>query len=64
MGAEPVIHMRKSGKKFFQTGWGRALAGAFVGGLLVAFSGISEPLVFLIGMLAGAVALFVLGLWE
>jgi hypothetical protein len=59
-----VTIMRKSGKKFFQTGWGRALAGAFIGGLLVAFSGITEPLVFLIGMLAGAAVLFALGLWE
>lgn len=56
--------MRKSGKNFFQTGWGRALAGAFVGGLLVAFSGITEPVVFVLGMVTGAVALFVLGLWE
>ncbi len=47
-----------------RTWWGRSLAGAFVGGLLVAFSGIEEPIVFILGMLLGALALFLLGLWE
>ncbi len=57
--------MRKfSWKKLLQTWWGRSLAGAFVGGLLVAFSGVDNPAIFLLGMLAGAVALFVLGLWS
>lgn len=56
--------MRISWKKVMRSWWGRSLAGAFVGGLLVAFSGIEQPLVFLLGMLVGAVALFLLGLWE
>ncbi len=57
--------MRKfSWKKILQTWWGRSLAGAFVGGLLVAFSGVDNPAIFLLGMLAGALALFVLGLWD
>ena len=56
--------MRISWKKIIQSWWGRSLAGAFVGGLLVAFSGIEQPSVFVIGMLLGALALFLLGLWE
>jgi hypothetical protein len=56
--------MKFSWKKFIQTWWGRSLAGAFVGGLLVAFSGIESPGVFVVGMLVGALALFLLGLWE
>jgi hypothetical protein len=44
-----------------QSWWGRSIAGAFLGGLLVAFSGVNEPAIFLIGMAAGAVALFLLG---
>ena len=47
-----------------QSWWGRSLAGAFVGGLLVAFSGVDDPLIFLGGMLAGALALFFLGMLE
>ncbi len=57
--------MRKSiWKQIIQSWWGRSLAGAFVGGLLVAFSGIEEPVVFILGMLAGALVLFFLGRWE
>ncbi len=57
--------MRKfSWKKLLRTWWGRSLAGAFVGGLLVAFSGVDNPAIFLLGMLAGAVILFILGLWS
>ncbi len=44
-----------------QSWWGRSIAGAFLGGLLVAFSGVDDPSIFLIGMVAGAVALFLLG---
>jgi hypothetical protein len=51
-------------KQIMQSWWGRMLAGAFVGGLLVAFSGLDDPVVFLLGMLAGALALFFLGRWE
>lgn len=57
--------MRKfSWKKILQTWWGRSLAGAFIGGLLVAFSGVENPTIFFLGMLTGAVILFVLGLWQ
>jgi hypothetical protein len=56
--------MRFSWKKLLRSWWGRSLAGAFVGGLLVAFSGIDQPSVFVIGMLLGALTLFLLGLWE
>ncbi|MCC6191580.1 MAG: hypothetical protein IT318_21345 [Anaerolineales bacterium] len=51
-------------KKIIRSWWGRSLAGAFVGGLLVAFSGLDQPAVFILGMLVGAVALFLLGRWE
>jgi hypothetical protein len=51
-------------KKMIQSWWGRSLAGALVGGLLVAFSGLEDPLVFLFGMLAGALLLFFLGRLE
>lgn len=40
------------------------LAGAFIGALLVAFSGIDTPVAFLVGMIAGAVVLYFLGRWE
>jgi hypothetical protein len=54
--------MRKlSWKKMLQSWWGRSIAGAFLGGLLVAFSGVNEPSIFLLGMVAGALALFLLG---
>ena len=48
-------------KKMLQSWWGRSLAGAFIGGLLVAFSGVQEPAWFIGGMVAGALALFFLG---
>ena len=47
-----------------QSWWGRCIAGAFLGGLLVAFSGVNEPAFFLIGMVLGALALFLLGRLE
>jgi hypothetical protein len=57
--------MRKlSWKKMLQSWWGRCIAGAFLGGLLVAFSGVNEPAFFLIGMAVGALALFLLGRLE
>jgi hypothetical protein len=57
--------MRKlSWSKFIRSGVGRTLAGAFLGALLVAFSGIESPVAFLVGMLAGAVVLYILGRWE
>ena len=48
-------------KKMLQSWWGRSLAGAFIGALLVSFSGLNDPGWFIVGMLAGAVALFALG---
>ena len=47
--------------KWLRTWWGRLLAGAFVGGLLVAFAGINEPSWFLVGMAVGALAMYFLG---
>jgi hypothetical protein len=55
---------RFSWKNVIRSWWGRSLAGAFIGGLLVAFSGLDQPAVFLAGMLVGAVTLFLLGRWE
>jgi hypothetical protein len=52
---------RFSWKKVIQSWWGRSLAGAFIGALLVAFSGLEQPTVFLLGMIVGAVTLFLLG---
>ena len=57
--------MRKlSWNKIIRSWWGRSLAGAFIGGLLVAFAGLDQPSVFLLGMAAGALALYFLGRWE
>ncbi len=47
--------------KMIRSWWGRSIAGAFLGGLLVAFANINTPGVFLFGMAAGAIALFLLG---
>jgi hypothetical protein len=64
-GNESLLFMPKiSWKKMLQSWWGRSLAGAFVGGLLVAFSGVDDPGIFLIGMIAGAITLFLLGRLE
>ena len=51
-------------KKMLQSWWGRSIAGAFLGGLLIDFSGVDDPSIFLFGMVAGAVALFLLGRLE
>jgi hypothetical protein len=50
-----------SWEKIIRSWWGRSLAGAFIGGLLVAFANVTTPAIFLIGMIAGAVTLFLLG---
>lgn len=47
--------------KLAQSWWGRSLMGAAIGGLLVAFSGIEDPVIFALGMAGGALALFFLG---
>jgi hypothetical protein len=51
-------------KRLVKSWWGRSLMGAFIGGLLVAFSGIQDGTVFLGGMIAGALVLFFLGRLE
>ena len=48
-------------KAWLQSWWGRLLAGAAVGTLLVGFSGIADPMAYLVGMVGGALALFFLG---
>jgi hypothetical protein len=47
--------------KIIRSWWGRSLAGAFIGGLLVAFANVNTPAIFLFGMIAGALTLFLLG---
>ena len=47
--------------RILRSWWGRSIAGALVGGLLVAFSGIDSAPAFAIGMAAGAIILFFLG---
>jgi hypothetical protein len=54
--------MRKiTWEKIIRSWWGRSLAGAFIGGLLVAFANVNTPAIFVLGMIAGAVTLFLLG---
>jgi hypothetical protein len=48
-------------KKFVRSWWGRMLIGAFIGGFTVAFVGVQEPAIFLVGMILGAAVLFFLG---
>lgn len=50
--------------RWLRSWWGRMLFGAFIGGLLIAFSGIDNPTVFFTGMLVGAVIMFFLGRLE
>mgnify|MGYP001172520198 CR=1 FL=1 len=47
--------------KMLRSWWGRSLFGAFVGGLLVAWSGVDDPLIFFAGMAVGALGMFFLG---
>lgn len=51
-------------KKLARTWWGRLLFGAFLGGMLVAFSNVDNPTIFIIGMIVGAVVVYFLGQWE
>jgi hypothetical protein len=53
-----------SWKKIARSWWGRMLIGAFIGGLLVAFANIREPVMFIGGMFVGAFAMYFLGMWE
>jgi hypothetical protein len=48
-------------QKWAKSWWGRCLIGAFIGGLLVAFSGLNDPTAFVWGMALGALAMFFLG---
>lgn len=48
-------------KNFVRSWWGRMVIGALIGGFTVAFVGVQEPAIFLIGMAIGAAALFFLG---
>ncbi len=50
--------------RWLRSWWGRSLFGAFVGALLVAFSGIDDPTIFLLGLVGGALVLFFLGRLE
>ncbi|MBP7692065.1 MAG: hypothetical protein KA764_09120 [Anaerolineales bacterium] len=50
--------------KMLRSWWGRSLFGAFVGGLLISWSGVDEPVVFFGGMLLGALVLYFLGRLE
>ncbi len=50
--------------RLLRSWWGRSLAGGFIGGLLVAFAGINDPVWFFVGVAAGALALFFLGRLE
>ena len=47
--------------KIIRSWWGRSLAGAFIGGLLVAFANVNTPAIFVLGMVVGALTLFLLG---
>lgn len=50
--------------KMLRSWWGRSLAGAFIGALLVAWSGVDNPLIFFGGAVVGALGLFFLGRLE
>lgn len=61
---KPVQSNNSRYTRWLRSWWGRSLFGAFVGALLVAFSGIENPIAFLIGMVAGALVLYFLGRLE
>jgi hypothetical protein len=48
-------------KKFTHSWWGRMVIGALIGGFTVAFVGVQEPAIFVLGMIIGAALLFFLG---
>jgi len=48
-------------KKVARSWWGRMIIGALIGGFTVAFVGVQEPSIFLLGMIIGAALLFFLG---
>lgn len=51
-------------KRMARSWWGRLLIGAFIGGLLVTFSGIDDALIFFGGMILGGLIIFLLGEWK
>jgi nicotinamide riboside transporter PnuC len=61
---KPIQNRNNRYARWLRSWWGRSLFGAFIGALLVAFSGIENPMAFLIGIVAGALVLFVLGRLE
>lgn len=50
--------------RILRSWWGRSLAGAFIGALLMGWVGIEDPLFFFGGILLGALVLFFLGRLE
>lgn len=51
-------------KKLARSWWGRLLIGAFIGGMVTAFANIDSGVIFVGGMVVGAVAVYLLGMWE
>jgi hypothetical protein len=58
------VFRKLSWNKIIRSWWGRSIAGALLGGLLVAMFNIDSPGVFIFGMIGGGVALFLLGRLE
>jgi hypothetical protein len=57
----------KSSSRFariLRSWWGRSLAGAFIGALLMGWVGIEDPIFFFSGVILGALVLFFLGRLE
>lgn len=51
-------------KRMARSWWGRLLIGAFIGGIVVAFANIDSALIFVGGMIVGALVVFLLGEWK
>jgi hypothetical protein len=51
-------------KRMARSWWGRLLIGAFIGGIVVAFANIDNALIFVGGMIVGALIVFLLGEWK
>ncbi len=48
-------------KKVSRSWWGRIVIGALIGGFIVAFVGVQDPVIFVVGMILGAGLVFFLG---
>jgi len=59
--AEVMTMLNNLWKKVARSWWGRMIIGALIGGFTVAFVGVQEPSIFLLGMIIGAALLFFLG---